>query len=188
MIWALLGPIHGMARLPWAGAGARLGRGHVALPAPPEAPPLDTTPSTTDLSVALYALYSDGQELLQANQSNFREHLFSWLLYTALLRDRWHLYELKQVTCLKLLNSTRCVYSKSLLWNGSRADSFQCAFIDCGCVAFLFLCRSSDLETSAEETQGFCFCQMTEHNAAIQQRADRVGQEVRHRYNIKTSR
>ncbi len=45
----------------------------------------------------------------------------------------------------------------------------------------------SSLSGSSADTQGFYFCQMKEHNAAIQHRADRVGQEVRHKYNIKIS-
>ncbi len=62
-----------------------------------------------------------------------------------------------------------------------------CASTGCGCVAFLLRLSSGDPEPSAADTQGFYFCSMTEHNTAIQHSADRAGQEVRHRYNIKTS-
>ncbi len=60
------------------------------------------------------------------------------------------------------------------------------ASTDYGCVVFL-LCRSSRHPApSAADTPGFCFCPMTEHNAAIEHRADRAGKEVKHKYNIKT--
>ncbi len=42
------------------------------------------------------------------------------------------------------------------------------------------------LESSAADTQGLYFFQLLEHNTAIQHRADRAGQKVRHRRNIKT--
>ncbi len=56
------------------------------------------------------------------------------------------------------------------------------ASTDFGCVS-----TPSQLRASTADSQDFCFCQFTEHNAAIHHRAARAGQEVRHRYNIKTS-
>ncbi len=55
----------------------------------------------------------------------------------------------------------------------------------CTCIAFLLHRSSGDPELCAVDMQAFYFCQMMEHNTAIQHRADWAGQEVRHRYNIK---
>ncbi len=88
-------------------------------------------------------------------------------------------FQRMRVWCVSALERQRSLYVSILVG--------VCASSGCGCVAFLLCRSSSDLEPSSADTQGFYFSRMTEHNAAIQHRADRVGQEVRHRYNIKTS-
>ncbi len=91
------------------------------------------------------------------------------------------------------LNFTRCVCGVMHLapeWQQSWYVSIlvnACASTGCGCFSYLLRRSSGDLEPSAADTQGFYFCRMMEHNAGIQHRADRAEQEVRHRYNIKTS-
>ncbi len=56
-----------------------------------------------------------------------------------------------------------------------------------GCFNSSQWCVSTPPQPSTADLQDFYFSQMPEHNAAIRHGADRAGQDVRHRYDIKIS-